>query len=97
MSDKTMQTDTGNTSAHEVREEHTSEHPDASRSRIEVETVQARRPSRRNIVIIASVALFAMFSIIVLAMWWRSGPDSTEVKVKAALMSMYLRELHNSS
>ncbi|HLE61811.1 MAG TPA: efflux RND transporter permease subunit, partial [Pyrinomonadaceae bacterium] len=35
------------------------------------------------LVIIASIALFAMFSIIVLAMWWRSGSDSTEVNVRA--------------
>lgn len=83
MSDKTIQTDTGDTAIHEVREDHISEPPDGSRSRIEVQTAQARRPSRRNLVIIASVALFAMFSIIVLAMWWRSGPESTGVNVKA--------------
>jgi cobalt-zinc-cadmium efflux system membrane fusion protein len=83
MSDKTIQTDSGDTSTNEIREEHISEHPDVSRSRVDVGTVQSRRPSRRNLMIIALVALFVMFSIIVLAMWWRSGPDSTEVNVKA--------------
>ncbi|HLE64043.1 MAG TPA: hypothetical protein VI750_12920, partial [Pyrinomonadaceae bacterium] len=61
MSDKTMQTDDSDTSSHEIGEGHLLEHSEGSRSRIEVETVQARRPSRRNLVIIAS--LFVMFSI----------------------------------
>src|SRR5438876_1166320 len=72
MSDKTTQTDTGDASTHEGE----------SRSRIEVETVQARRPSRRNLAIIAAVALVALFSIVALAMWLRSGPAATEVNVK---------------
>ncbi len=83
MSDKITPEDRIDTSTREVREEHITEHSDGSQSRIEVETVPARRPSRRNLVIIASVALFAMFSIIVLAMWWRSGSDSTAVNVNA--------------
>jgi cobalt-zinc-cadmium efflux system membrane fusion protein len=73
MSDKTTQTDTGDASTHE----------DESHSRIEVKTVQARRPSRRNLAIIAAVALVALFSIVALAMWLRSGPSSTEVNVKS--------------
>ena len=73
MSDKTTQTDTGDVSSHE----------DESRSRIEVETVEARRLSRRNLVIIAAVALVALFSIVALVMWLRSGPSSPEVNVKS--------------
>lgn len=83
MSDKTIPPDTGDASTHEIREGRLLEHPDGTKSRFDVETVQSRRPSRRNLVIIASLALVAMFSIILLAMWWRSGPDSTEVKVRA--------------
>jgi cobalt-zinc-cadmium efflux system membrane fusion protein len=72
MSDKTKQTDNSDASIHE----------DRSHSRIQVEPIQARGPSRRNVVIVASVALFAVCSIIVLAMWFRSGPAATEVTVK---------------
>lgn len=71
MSDKT-QTDNGDASTHE----------DGSRSRIEAETIQARGASRRNVVIIASVGLLAIFSIIILVMWIRSGPAATGVTVK---------------
>lgn len=73
MSDKTTQTDNGDASTHE----------DGSQSRIEVETVPARRPSRRNLAIIAAVALVALFAIVALAMWLRSGSSATEVNVKS--------------
>src|SRR6185312_4313358 len=72
MSDKITQTDNGDASTHE----------EGSRARIEVETVQARRPSRRNVAIISAVALVALFSIVALAMWLRSGSAGTEVNVK---------------
>jgi cobalt-zinc-cadmium efflux system membrane fusion protein len=73
MSDKPIQTDPGAASPSE----------DESRSRIELETAQARRPSRRNLVIVGSVSLVAMFSIVAVAMWLRSGPTVTEVNVKS--------------
>jgi cobalt-zinc-cadmium efflux system membrane fusion protein len=83
MSDKSVQTDNRDNATHEIGEEQVTGHAERNKSRLEVETVQARRPSRRNLVIIASVALFAMFAILVLAMWWRSGRESTEVNVKS--------------
>lgn len=82
MSDKTLERDTGVASTQETREVHTPEHSDESRSPMEVETVQSRRPSRRNLVIIGTVALAVLVSIIGLSAWWRRGPDSTKVSVK---------------
>ncbi|HEY6806088.1 MAG TPA: efflux RND transporter periplasmic adaptor subunit [Pyrinomonadaceae bacterium] len=72
MSDQTTQTDNGDASTRE----------DGSRSRIEVETVQARRP-QRTLVIVGSVALVALFSIVAIAIWLRSRPTATEVNVKS--------------
>lgn len=73
MSDQTTQTENGDASTR----------GDGSRSRIEVETVQARRPSRRTLVIVGSVALVALLSIVAIAMWLRSRPTATEVNVKS--------------
>jgi cobalt-zinc-cadmium efflux system membrane fusion protein len=70
MSDKTIQTANGDSAQ------------DGSRSRIEVETVQART-SRRNLVIVGSVALVALLSIVAIAMWLRGRPTATEVNVKS--------------
>lgn len=82
MADKTMRIDSGETITHRVGEEHVREQPDSSGSLKEVEASQPRRHSRRNLVIIASVAVLALFLVIVLAMWLRGG-ESTSVNVNA--------------
>ena len=59
---------------------------DGERSRVEVETVRAEPGGtrRRNVAVLATVAIVAVFALVALLLW-RSGetPASTEVKVNA--------------
>jgi len=75
MSDKIIQTEANDTAQ---------EPTDAGRAGIEIGTVNTQQASRRrNLVVIASVAMVAMVSVVALVMWWRSEPSGSTVNVNA--------------
>lgn len=77
MADKSITTDSADTfTEHE-------ELRDSSGSFSGEQTLRTSRPSRRNLAIIASVGILALFLIVMFIMWLRGGGESTNVKVNA--------------